>query len=290
MPQILYPPARAQTLGEVLKTGARIFRASIGAALPYGIIVAICGDLANLRNLGEGLPVESFDSTDPVWWAWNVVGSILALLFGSAMILRQKALAAAERTSVAAEMRQAAVLLSRLIVCAALSTMAISFGLLPFALALPMTGLNPTLTNLGSVNPGMLLLLIPLSLPAAWLSLGLFFAPPALVLRKLGPIEAMVHSFRLLRGNWWRTSALTAVLLGMLLVMVLLIATVVAAAALVAGISDLKVVATLAIPLGILCGGIIVPWCGAQVLAMMGDLTVRQDEARRAGTSPGPTP
>ena len=48
------------------------------------------------------------------------------------------------------------------------------------------------------------------------------------------------------------------------------------------GVSDLRVIATLAIPLGILCGAVIVPWCGAQVLAMMGDLQVRQDEARRA--------
>ena len=290
MPQILYPPARSQTLGEVLKTGYQIFRLSFKAALPYGVIIAVWGDLANLRNLNQGLPIETFDSTDPVWWAWNVAGSILALLFGSAMILRQKALAAAERTSAVAELRQAAVLLSRLIVCAALSTVAISFSLLPFAAALPMTGLDPTLRNLASVNVGMLLLLVPLSLPAAWLALGLFFAPPALVLRRLGPIEAMLYSFRLLRGNWWRTSALATVLLGTLLLMVLLIATLVATAALIAGVSDLKLVATLAVPLGLLCGGIIVPWCGAQVLAMMGDLMVRQDEARRSSTGPSPGP
>ena len=48
------------------------------------------------------------------------------------------------------------------------------------------------------------------------------------------------------------------------------------------GVSDLRIVATLAIPLGILCGALIVPWCGAQVLAMLGDLQVRQDEVRRA--------
>jgi hypothetical protein len=48
-------------------------------------------------------------------------------------------------------------------------------------------------------------------------------------------------------------------------------------------------------PLGIVCGAFLAPWCGAQGLAMMGDLIVRQDEARRAGTgdsngtSTGPT-
>jgi hypothetical protein len=282
MPQILYPPARAQTLGEVLRTGAQIFRLSLSATLPYGVIVAICGDLANLRNLAVDLPLQSFDSTDPVWWAWNVVGSILALLFGSAMILRQKALAAGERSTFAAELRQAAVLLSRLIACVALSTVAISLALLPVGAVLPLTGLNPALPNLGAANVGMLLLLIPLSLPGAWLSLGLFFAPVALVLRKLGPIEAMRHSFRLLHGNWWRTSVLTGVLIGVLLLALLLAATLAAAAVLGSGVSDLRVIATLAIPLGILCGAVIVPWCGAQVLAMMGDLQVRQDEARRA--------
>jgi hypothetical protein len=286
MPQILYPPAKAQTLGEVLKTGAQIFRLSLNATLPLGLIVAICGDLANLRNLIVDLPLQSFDSTDPAWWGWNVAGSILALLFGSALILRQKALAAGERTGIVAELRQSGILLSRLIVCVALCTFAIGFAMLPFGMALPMTGLNPAMTNLASANVGMLLLLIPLSLPAAWLSLGLFFAPVALILKKLGPIEAMRHSFRLLRGNWWRTSVLTGIMIGVLLVMLLLVATLAAAAVLGTGVSDLRVVATLAIPLGIICGAVIVPWCGAQVLAMMGDLTVRQNEAARADASP----
>jgi hypothetical protein len=280
MPQILYPPARAQTLGEVLKTGARIFRLSLSASLPYGIIVAISGDLANLRDLAMDLPLQSFDSTDPVWWAWNVAGSILALFFGSALILRQKALAAGERTSFVAELRLAGVLLSRMIVCVALCTVAIGVAMLPFGAALPMTGLNPAMTNLASANVGMLLLLIPLSVPAAWLSLGLFFAPVALLLKKLGPIEAMRYSFRLLRGNWWRTSVLTAILIGVLMLMILLVATVAAAAVLGMGVSDMRVIATLAVPLGIICGALVVPWCGAQVLAMMGDLAVRQEQPK----------
>src|SRR5580692_1097761 len=165
MPQILYPPAKAQTLGEVLKTGAQIFRLSLNASLPYGIIVAICGDLANLRQLIMELPLQSFDSTDPAWWAWNVAGSILALLFGSALLLRQKALAAGERTSFTAELRLSGILLSRLIVCVALCTVVVALAMLPFGAALPMTGLNPAMTNLASANVGMLLLLIPLSLP-----------------------------------------------------------------------------------------------------------------------------
>jgi hypothetical protein len=280
MSQILYPPARAQTLGEVLKTGAQIFRLSLNASLPYGVIVAICGDLANLRDIAMNLPLQSFDSTDPVWWGWNVAGSILALFFGSALILRQKALAAGERTSFAAELRLAGVLLSRMIVCVALCTVAIGLAMLPFGAALPMTGLNPALTNLASANVGMLLLLIPLSLPAAWLSLGLFFAPVALLLKKLGPIDAMRYSFRLLRGNWWRTSVLTAILIGVLMLMILLVATVAAAAVLGMGVSDMRVIAALAVPLGIICGALVVPWCGAQVLAMMGDLAVRRDQAK----------
>jgi hypothetical protein len=290
MSQILYPPARAQTLGEVLKTGGQIYRLSLRTTLPYGAIVAICGDLANLRNLSVGLPVQSFDSTDPIWWAWNVAGSILALLFGSAMFLRQKALAAGEPASVAAEMKLAGVLLSRVIACVALSTVAVSLALVPVALALPGTGLDPTLRNLDSVNVGMLLLLIPLSLPAAWLSLGLLFAPPALLLQKLGPVAAMRASFRLLRGNWWRASVLTTLILGVLVMMVLLVATMASAAVLLTGASDLTALTRLVLPLGIVCGAMLMPWCSAQLLAMMGDLLVRQQQARAGsgGTSAGP--
>ncbi len=123
------------------------------------ILIAICGNLANLRNLSLDLPLQniltlqSADSSDPVWWAWNVAGSILALLFGSALLLRQKALAAGESTSALAEVRQAGVLLSRLIVCVALSTFAVSLALLPFIYALPMTGLTPALTNPAAAQP-----------------------------------------------------------------------------------------------------------------------------------------
>ena len=281
MSQILYPPARAQTLGEVLKTGAQIFRLSLNcepALTPslsrFAAIWPIC--------VSSPWSCRCKASTAPIRCGGPdfVVGSILALLFGSALLLRQKALAAAERTSFAAELRQAGILLSRLIVCVALCTVAVAVALLPFGAALPMTGLNPALTNLASANVGMLLLLIPLSLPAAWLSLGLFFAPVALILKKLGPVDAMRYSFRLLRGNWWRTSVLSAVLLGVLMLMVLVLAIVAAAVVLGMGVSDMRVIATLAVPLGIICGALVVPWCGAQVLAMMGDLAVRQEQAK----------
>ncbi|HEY6454619.1 MAG TPA: hypothetical protein VIY90_04980 [Steroidobacteraceae bacterium] len=287
MSQNLYPPARAQTMREVLQTGTKIFRLTLAATLPYAILIAICGNLANLRNISLDLPLQniltlqSADSSDPIWWAWNVAGSILALLFGSALLLRQKALAAGESTSALAEVRQACVLLSRLIVCVALSTFAVSLALLPCIYALPMTGLTPALTNLAALNPIMLLALIPLSVPAAWLSLGLLFAPVVVVLNKRGPIEAMRVSFRLLRGNWWRTSVWSAALAGVLILTLLFATTAAAVAAMGFGVSDLKRLSELAIPLGILGSAVFVPWCGAQVLAMLGDLMVRQEEAPR---------
>jgi hypothetical protein len=272
---------------EVLRTGAKIFRLTLTATLPYAILIAICGNLANLRNITLNLPLQniltlqSAQDADPIWWAWNVAGSILTLLFGSALLLRQKTLAAGESTSVLAEVRQAGALLSRLIVCVALSTFAVSFALLPFIYALPMAGLTPALTNPAAINPAMLVLLIPLSLPAAWLSLGLFFAPVALVLKKLGPIEAMRVSFRLLRGNWWRTSVLSAALGGVLILTLVFATTAAGVAAIGFGVSDLKRLSELAVPLGILGSALFVPWCGAQLLAMLGDLTVRQAEAGR---------
>jgi TRAP-type C4-dicarboxylate transport system permease small subunit len=69
-----------------------------------------------------------------------------------------------------------------------------------------------------------------------------------------------------------------------LLLILVLAATLARVAVTVAGGSDLKMAPTLGIPFGIVCGAIMVPWCGALVLAMMGDLMVRQEEARRGGT------
>ncbi|HEV2701534.1 MAG TPA: hypothetical protein VGV09_07885 [Steroidobacteraceae bacterium] len=284
MPQILYPPARAQTVREVLKTGGQIFRLSLSATLPYGILFALCGQLANLRNLSLELPLPTFESVDPAWWAWWVAGTLLALLVFGALILRQKALAAGERTSAAAEMRQAGALWSRLIVCVALSLGAVLLALVPAFAVLSLTGLSPTQTNLASVKVGMLLLLIPASLPGAWVSLGLMFAPTALMLKKLGPVEAMGFSFGVLRGNWWRASLLSAAVAGILVLVLVLVATLVGAIMAMSGITDLKLAAPMALPLSIVCDALIVPWGSAQLLAMMGDLMVRQAEARRAGT------
>jgi hypothetical protein len=295
MPQILYPPARAQSVSEVLKTGGQIFRLSLGVTLPYGILIALCGELANLRNLSLDLPVPTIESTDPGWWGWTIAGAMLALLFSGAMLLRQKALAAGERTSAAAEMRQALVLLSRLIVCVALSGAAVILALAPVGVVLQMAGVTPTVTSFATVKVGMLLLLIPASLPGAWLSLALLFAPSALVLKKLGPIEAMGVSFALLRGNWWRASVLSGALAGVLVLILVLMAILVGLAMAASGVTDLRLVATMAMPLRMVFTAILVPWCSAQLLAMMGDLTVRQEEARRAstgdsnGTSTGPT-
>lgn len=284
MPQILYPPARAQTVREVIRTGGQIFRLSLGVTLPYGIIVALCGQLPNLRNLSLDLPVQSLETTDPAWWAWAVGGLMLALWFGGALTLRQKALAAGERTSAVAEIRQSGALLSRLIFCVALSFVALVLALFPVGAVLPLTGLNPTLTNLASAKVGMLLLLIPASLPGAWLSLGLLFAPAALVIRKLGPVEAMVYSFGLLRGNWWRASLVSGALAGLMVLMLVVVGTLAQAILMVSGITDPKLVASLELPLQLICVAILAPWWSAQVLAMMGDLMVRQEEARRAGT------
>ncbi len=102
-----------------------------------------------------------------------------------------------------------------------------------------------------------------------------------MVLKKLGPIEAMRVSFRLLRGNWWRISVLSAALAGVLILTLVFATTAAAVVAMGFGVSDLKRLSELAIPLGILGSALFVPWCGAQVLAMHGDLTVRQEEAAR---------
>ena len=125
----------------------------------------------------------------------------------------------------------------------------------------------------------MLLLLIPLSLPAAWLSLGLFFAPAGAGgeetradrghARELPPAAGQLVAHFGVDGRAGRR----------------------ADADVAAGrdhgrrrcrdgrrLGHEASVGTLAIPLGIVCGAIIVPWCGALVLAMLGDLMVRQEE------------
>src|SRR5947207_11721681 len=69
MANTLYPPPRPQSVGEILDSAFRIFRATLVQCLPYAIAAVIAGQLPNIyylvsgRNMLQGLA----GFRDPVW-------------------------------------------------------------------------------------------------------------------------------------------------------------------------------------------------------------------------------
>jgi len=279
MPQILYPPARPQTVREVLDTGWLIFKATVGSTLSYAMLMSLATELPSLYSLALGRPLPTQDQTDPQWWAWGITGLILSLWLWGALMLRQKALVAGERANTVMELKGAVIQLSRLIAVAALWLVAVVVALGPYIAGTQLAGLDGVQSAADALKA---LALSPLTLPAAWLSVALMFAPMLVVLRREGPLDALGSSLRLVRGHWWRASVVTGVAFLGLFALVIVVAVIAGVVVGLAGVADLRLVELVAMPLGVVCSALSFTVMSAMMLALLGDLRVRL-EARQSG-------
>ena len=54
MSSILYPPARPQSIGEVLDSAFRIFKVTLLRCLPYGVLATVANQLQNIYLIMSG--------------------------------------------------------------------------------------------------------------------------------------------------------------------------------------------------------------------------------------------
>jgi hypothetical protein len=241
----LYPPLRPQSVGEVLDTGFQIFAASLIKTLPYGIVMILAGQLGNIYNLASGRPLGRFTPRDLPSSIVYVVSLVALSALFMAMMLRQRAIAQGEPTSMRAELLRA-------------------LGQVPAQLAMFL------LTSL-VVILGLFLLV----LPGLYIAVALSMAYPALVLERQGPFEALAYSRRLVRGNWWRTTAILLVTIVMLAVFYFLVVVLAAIAVQFARGADLVLVSAASTVLVIALGAFSTPFLTAMTLAQFGNLRVR---------------
>jgi hypothetical protein len=252
MSKRLYPPLRPQSVGEVLDTGFQIFAASLIKTLPYGVVMILAGQLGNIYNLASGRPLGRFTPRDlPSAFVYVVSLVALSALF-MAMMLRQRAIAQGEPTSMRAELLRA-------------------LGQVPAQLVM-------FLFNSLAVALGLVLLIVP----GLYLAVALSMAFPALVLERQGPIEALGYSWRLVRGNWWPTNAILLVTIVMLAVFYFLVVVLAAIAVQFARGADLVLVSAASTVLVIALGAFSTPFFTAMTLAQFGNLSVRH-----AAVAPG---
>jgi len=252
MSKRLYPPVRPQSIGEVLDTAFQILAASLFKTLPYGVLTILAGQLENIYNLTTGRPMRRFAPRDLPSAIMYAVSVIALLTLWAAMLLRQRAVAQAEPTSIRTELSRALRSLPALVPMMILNALAVFFGLVLF------------------VVPGLYLLV------------ALSMAVPALVLEGKGPIAAIKYSLQLVRGNWWRIAATFLVTFAIVLVFYFLVLVLAVIAVQFARGADVALVSAASTVFVVALSAFSIPCFAAMTLAVFGDL-----QARRAAVASG---
>src|SRR6266702_4334167 len=93
MSLVLYPPARPQSIGEVIDTAFRIFKATLLRSLPYSVLATVAGQLQNIYLIVTGRSLHKFANTDPAWWVLYLLGAFIGATFINTILIRQSAVA-----------------------------------------------------------------------------------------------------------------------------------------------------------------------------------------------------
>jgi len=263
MATILYPPARPQSVGEVLDSAFRIFRVTVFKCLPYAVLALIAGQLPNiyfLANGGVSTMVAATYSTR--WWLLYVLGYLISLVLWSLVLVRQHAVATGSDLSTGPALSAVMPRLPALVAMWLLTGLAIGVCLLPAA-AFPVP----------AAYAAAVVLLIPASYVAVQLSCGW----AALLLTGRGPLASLIHSWRLTRGNFWRLSVIYTVAVVLLIVLYIVAGVIAAAISLPLAHGDIAVITAVSAVVVVILGAIGTPYYSALALAVFGDLSVRKE-------------
>lgn len=193
-------PNQPQGIGGVLDTGLLLYKSSFAVVWPISVLLAIVNVVPLLywlivdrpafdpATLGAN-PFEIYKD-HPMTLLISLIFGVLSLWVAGALLLKQRAIGVDEELSVGSAFQ---VSLSRLMPLLGAS---ILFGL--------------------AVGLGLLLLFVP----GVILLVSLILYSNLLLFEHKGPIESLQGSRKLVMGNWWRSSAVLAVLGILVLVVV----------------------------------------------------------------------
>ncbi len=260
MSSTILPFQRPVSAGEVLDAGFRLFKVSLVRCLPLSLAAVVMGQLPTVLAMARGRrPSVSLDMGTGEWLLVLVAGLANVLLWG-AILLRQRAIAYGQPSTLAGDLGLA---LSRLL--PSLAT-AIVVGLLIVA--------------------GLVLLVVP----GLYLAVALLFAYPAMLLDGQTVSGSIRTSLRLVRGHWWRTSLILTVALFAVIVFYAVGTVVGLLIVQLTGGGDVGTVFLVTSVISALIGALFTPFMVALSLAQFDDLKLRRDGvdlASRIGALPG---
>jgi hypothetical protein len=264
MPVALYPPPRPQSIGEVLDSTFRIFRATLLRCLPYGVLATVAGQLPRIYDIVTRRPLRHFDEGDGLWWLLYAAGAFLGAACFNVILLQQYATALGSPTQTRTAVLQG---LRKTFPVAAIF---ILWGLATALCFLPAAAL-PQVPRVWATGA--------LSLAAVYVFVLFSCSWPALLVGGRGILASLSYSVRIVRGNWWRTVAIYSVGIAVLPVFYALAGVVALVFVPFGGTEDLAVITAVSTVTVVALGAVAVPFICGMALAVYGDL-----EARKSGT------
>jgi hypothetical protein len=264
MSPVLYPPARPQSIGEVIDTAFRIFKATLLRSLPYSVLATVAGQLQNIYLIVTGRALRRFANADPAWWVLYVLGAFIGAIFINAVFIRQAAVASGSPSVGSAALAEGLRRTPATLVTGVLVVLTIGACFIPM-LAVPRAYRSVSL--------------VALCIPAVYVGVFLLCSWPALLVGRRGIIGSLRYSASLIRGNWWRTVMVYAVAVTMIIVLSVTAGMIVGVLAALGAARDLAVTTAVSAVMVVASGAIYMPFITAMTLALYGDL-----QARREGT------
>jgi hypothetical protein len=198
-------PSQPQGVGGVLDTAFQLYKSSLAVVWPISLLLAIVGMPPTLYWMfsGRALPdVDSigatvglslgFDPADPIGSLVGLISGVLTMWMMSALYLKQRAVGSDRQLSVGGAVNLALRRLGPL--------------------------LGATILFVVAVVAGLLLLIVP----GLILMVSLIMYTALLLFENKGVVDSLSGSYRMVRGNWWRSSAILAV--ASILVLVIFVA------------------------------------------------------------------
>jgi hypothetical protein len=264
----LYPPPGPQSIGRVLDTAFRIFKASAVRCLVLGPLAIISGQAPNIYLLAMGRPRVSFGGNDPVWWGLYALGALVSLVFTAALIMHQHDIVAGIPTKATGQLKKAIHILPAMVGLVLLVLVVV--GALPGALALLSLYTDLDVQIVRTVG------LIVVAVPFIYLLVGQTLAWCAFLIDRLPVLSALRYSLSLVRGNWWRT---LLILLITVVVMFVFYFVIIAVLAPLVGAMEVALVAAVTEVLAVALSALVAPYVSGTLLAIYGDLKARREGA-----------
>jgi len=291
MGNIIYPPSRPQSVGEVLDSAFRIYGTTLLKCLPYSFASVIVGQLLSLYDVlhrpaasGAALPAAAVHSAHgAVWVVLALLVTVASMMFANAVFLRQYALSTGRAASMPEELSRSLRRVPGVLLMGILIALALLATMIPVVLVLAATGAFAAITHpaglSGSQIWSMLAVVVVVATAASWVVIKWVCAMPVYLLTDRGPIDSMSHSWRLTAGNFWRLSIIYAVGVILLIVFYLLASIVGGMVALWLGRGDVVLWVAVSTAVVALLAALFTPFYHALVLAVFGDLSVRREGA-----------